>query len=73
MTTAAATPGYSHTQTAPLCLILYTSAPLGFGLAVGISETPGLRRQVEPIPAPDRPLPVGAARWAAPTAGTTPR
>jgi len=33
MTTDSATPGYSHTQTAPLCLILYASALLCFALA----------------------------------------
>lgn len=33
MTTETATPGYSHTQNAPLCLILYGSALLCFVLA----------------------------------------
>jgi len=41
MTTDHATPGYSHTQTAPLCLILYASALLCFALAVGVGDTPG--------------------------------
>ena len=42
MTTNLTTPGYSHTQTGPLCLILYASALLCFALAVGIDDTPGL-------------------------------
>ncbi len=42
MTTAAATPGYSHTQKAPLCLILYASALACFVLVFIIGETPGI-------------------------------
>ena len=42
MTTDLATPGYLHTQTAPLCLILYASSLLCFALAVGIGDTPGV-------------------------------
>jgi len=42
MTTTPATPRYSHTQTAPLCLILYASALLYFTLAVDIDDTPGV-------------------------------
>jgi hypothetical protein len=42
MTTDPATPGYSHTQTGPLCLILYASAFLCFALAVGTDDTPGV-------------------------------
>lgn len=37
----AAGPGYSHTQKAPLCLILYGSALVCFGLAWLTSDTPG--------------------------------
>jgi hypothetical protein len=42
MTTAATTPGYSHTQKAPLCLILYGSALACFVLVWLIGETPGI-------------------------------
>jgi len=42
MTTDPATPGYSHTQTAPLCLILYASALLCLALAWGVGDTPGV-------------------------------
>jgi hypothetical protein len=34
-------PGYSHTQTAPLCLILYGSALACFALAWLAASTPG--------------------------------
>ena len=35
-------PGYSHTQQAPLCLILYGSALLCFALAWMVGSAPGL-------------------------------
>lgn len=35
-------PEYSHTQTAPLCLILYGSALACFGLAWLVGDTPGI-------------------------------
>ncbi len=35
-------PGYSHTQKAPLCLILYGSALLCFVLASTVGDTPGI-------------------------------
>jgi hypothetical protein len=38
---AAQAPGYSHTQKAPLCLILYGSALLCFGLAWMVGSAPG--------------------------------
>jgi hypothetical protein len=41
MTSAAATPEYSHTQNAPLCLILYGSALACFVLVFIVGETPG--------------------------------
>lgn len=37
-----ATPGYSHTQKAPLCLILYGSALACVALIFMIGETPGI-------------------------------
>lgn len=37
-----ATAGYSHTQKAPLCLILYGSALACIALALMIGETPGM-------------------------------
>jgi hypothetical protein len=37
-----ATPGYSHTQNAPLCLILYGSALACFALAWIVGDTPGI-------------------------------
>jgi len=40
--TDSATPGYSHTQTAPLCLILYASALLCLALTWGVGDTPGV-------------------------------
>jgi hypothetical protein len=40
MTTDSATPGYSHTQNGPLCLILYASALVCFALAWGVGGTP---------------------------------
>ena len=42
MTTETTTPGYSHTQKAPLCLILYASALVCFVLVWLIGETPGM-------------------------------
>jgi len=42
VTTATATPGYSHTQQAPLCLILYGSALVCFVVAFIIGEKPGI-------------------------------
>ena len=39
---ATTTPGYSHTQKAPLCLILYGSALACIALAWVIGETPGI-------------------------------
>src|ERR1022692_2990732 len=39
---ATTTPEYSHTQTAPLCLILYGSALACIALALMIGETPGI-------------------------------
>ena len=42
MTTETATPGYSHTQKAPLCLILYGSALRCIGLAWLVGDTPGI-------------------------------
>jgi hypothetical protein len=42
MTTETATPGYSHTQKAPLCLILYASALASFGLAWMVGDAPGV-------------------------------
>jgi len=42
MTTATATPDYTHTQKAPLCLILYGSALAGWSLAWMIGDTAGL-------------------------------
>ena len=42
MTTDPITPDYSHTQTAPLCLILYASALLCFAVGLTIGETPGV-------------------------------
>lgn len=42
MTTAATTPGYTHTQKAPLCLILYGSALACFALVFIIGEAPGI-------------------------------
>lgn len=41
MTTAETTPEYSHTQKAPLCLILYVSALACFLLVFIIGERPG--------------------------------
>ena len=35
-------PGYSHTQKAPLCLILYGSALACFALAWMVGDTPGI-------------------------------
>jgi hypothetical protein len=37
-----ATSGYSHTQKAPLCLILYGSALVCFALAWVVGDTPGI-------------------------------
>lgn len=42
MTTDPITPEYSHTQTAPLCLILYASAFVCCAIGLGIGETPGI-------------------------------
>jgi hypothetical protein len=42
MTTGTASPGYSHTQKAPLCLILYGSALACIILATTIGETQGI-------------------------------
>ena len=42
MKTETATRGYSHTQKAPLCLILYGSALACIGLAWTARDTPGL-------------------------------
>lgn len=39
---AAQVPGYSHTQKAPLCLILYGSALLCFLLGWTVGDTPGV-------------------------------
>ena len=41
MTMATTTPGYSHTQKAPLCLILYGSALACFALAGMVGSAPG--------------------------------
>lgn len=41
MTTVTPTPGYSHTQKAPLCLILYGSTLLCFVLGGVVGKTPG--------------------------------
>ena len=35
-------PGYTHTQKAPLCLILYGSALFCFALAWMVGDTPGI-------------------------------
>lgn len=40
--TAAKAPGYSHTQKAPLCLILYGSAVACFALGWMVGDTPGI-------------------------------
>ncbi len=42
MTPTSPTPGYSHTQKAPLCVILYGSALLCIGLAWIIGDTRGI-------------------------------
>ena len=42
MTTAATTPEYTHTQKAPLCLILYVSALVCFVLVWLVGDTPGI-------------------------------
>jgi hypothetical protein len=42
MTTDTTAAGYSHTQKAPLCLILYGSALLCFALRWLVGETPGI-------------------------------
>jgi hypothetical protein len=42
MTTATTTPGYSHTQKAPLCLVLYGSALFCFVLGGVVGDTPGI-------------------------------
>ncbi|MBM4072365.1 MAG: hypothetical protein FJ271_26065 [Planctomycetes bacterium] len=42
MTTGTTTAGYSHTQIAPLCLILYGSALLCIALGWIVGETPGM-------------------------------
>jgi hypothetical protein len=42
MTTETATSGYSHTQKAPLCLILYGSALACIALALMIGDTPDM-------------------------------
>ena len=42
MTTDPLTPEYSHTQTAPLCLILYASALFCLAVGLTIGETPGV-------------------------------
>ena len=42
MTTDTTTPGYSHKQTAPLCLILYGSALACITLAMMIGESAGI-------------------------------
>jgi hypothetical protein len=39
---ATTTPGYSHTQKAPLCLILYGSSLTFFVLARIVGDTPGI-------------------------------
>jgi hypothetical protein len=42
MTTETAIPGYSHTQKAPLCLILYGLALACIALAWTVGDTPGI-------------------------------
>ena len=42
MTTDSANPGYSHTQKAPLCLILYGTSLACFALAWIVGDTPGI-------------------------------
>ena len=42
MTADSAAPGYSHTQKAPLCLILYGSSLACFALAWIVGDTQGI-------------------------------
>ena len=49
MTTATTTPGYSHTQKAPLCLLVYTLAIIFLALDWFVQDAPPIQRLFLPI------------------------
>ena len=49
MTTATTTPGYSHTQMAPLCLLIYALAVVFFAVGYFVQDAPPIQWLFPPI------------------------
>jgi hypothetical protein len=49
MTTDMTTPGYSHTQSAPLCLLLYATAVLLLVVSLAVPDEPPIRWLFPPL------------------------
>lgn len=49
MTTAATTPGYAHTQKAPLCLLIYALAVIFLALGYVVQDAPPIQWLFPPI------------------------